>query len=106
MKIVILGNCGCGKTYLADKLADIFNIPVCNLDRVIWQPGTDLFRDNANINKDLDNFIIQDNYIIEGVWGNAIEYILNKDIQNINMFIFIEINLEECKYNILKLYIE
>ena len=106
MKIVIIGNCGCGKTYLAEKLAFQLSsitfqseIPVCNLDRVIWQPNSDLFRDQLDIITDLNTFINQRDYIIEGVWGREIEYILAHD--TVDYLIFIEIPFDECRDNIL-----
>ena len=55
MKILIFGNCGCGKSYLARQLSLLTNIKAVNLDAIMWVSGTDLFRDNADIYNDLDN---------------------------------------------------
>ena len=99
MKILILGNCGCGKTYLASHLANKTGSPLINLDKLMWIPGTDTFRPEHEIYEELDNIILYDNYIIEGVWGLVMEYLIQND--DINLLIFLEINLEECKSNIL-----
>ncbi len=99
MKILIIGNCGCGKTYLATQLTNKTGFPLINLDKIMWIPGTDTFRSETEIYEELDNIILRDNYIIEGVWGLVMEYLINND--DINLLIFLEINLEECKSNIL-----
>lgn len=38
-RIVILGNCGGGKSTLAAQLGDAFDLPVYHLDRLFWKPG-------------------------------------------------------------------
>lgn len=99
MKVLILGNCGCGKTYLAEQLALKSGIKVVNLDRIMWIPETDILRDDKDIENDLQNIMVLENYIIEGVWGKVMEYLLKND--NIDLLVFIEINLDECVSNIL-----
>jgi len=37
MKIFITGNSGCGKTYIANKLAKKYKINFCSLDNLVWQ---------------------------------------------------------------------
>lgn len=99
MKVLILGNCGCGKSYLANKLSLKTGIISVNLDKIMWIPESDIFRNDKDIKKDLDNVIKMDSYIVEGVWGIVMEYLIKND--NIDLLIFLEIDLEECKYNIL-----
>ncbi|HBM16819.1 MAG TPA: hypothetical protein DD381_10820 [Lentisphaeria bacterium] len=38
-KILIIGNCGSGKTTLSKKLSLISNLPVIHLDKHYWNPG-------------------------------------------------------------------
>ncbi len=99
MKLLIFGNCGCGKTYLANQLSLLTNIEVVNLDRIMWIPGTDLFRDSLDIEKDLQNIMKLDNYIIEGVWGKVMEFLITND--KIDLLVFLEVDINECTRNIL-----
>lgn len=39
MKLLIIGNAGCGKTYLAKKLAKKKKIPIYHIDHLWFKPG-------------------------------------------------------------------
>lgn len=39
MKVVIIGNSGSGKTWLARKLAGNASVPLIHLDEIFWEPG-------------------------------------------------------------------
>ncbi len=39
MRISVVGTSGCGKSTLAQRIADIFHIPVIELDAINWQAG-------------------------------------------------------------------
>jgi adenylate kinase family enzyme len=39
MKVLIIGNAGCGKTYLGKKLAKKLNIPLYHIDLIWFKPG-------------------------------------------------------------------
>ncbi|KAH8926476.1 hypothetical protein BT69DRAFT_979629 [Atractiella rhizophila] len=38
-RVVILGNCGVGKSTLGDRLATILDLPILHLDEFFWLPG-------------------------------------------------------------------
>lgn len=38
-RIVILGNCGGGKSTLATQLGAVLDLPVYHLDQIFWKPG-------------------------------------------------------------------
>lgn len=71
MKIHILGGAGSGKSFIAQKLAERYGIPVLELDDIFWnhaernygsraEPET---RDSA-----LEDFVAQDKWIVEGAY--------------------------------------
>jgi adenylate kinase family enzyme len=39
MKLLIIGNAGCGKTYLSKKLAKQQKIPIYHIDHIWFKPG-------------------------------------------------------------------
>ena len=39
MKVVIIGNSGSGKTWLARQLAGNASVPLIHLDEIFWEPG-------------------------------------------------------------------
>ena len=39
MKLLIIGNAGCGKTYLSKKLAKKRKIPIYHIDHLWFKPG-------------------------------------------------------------------
>jgi adenylate kinase family enzyme len=39
MKLLIIGNAGCGKTYLAKKILSQKNIPIFHIDNIWFKPG-------------------------------------------------------------------
>jgi adenylate kinase family enzyme len=39
MRMIVIGNSGSGKSWLATKLADAKGCPVVHLDHIFWEPG-------------------------------------------------------------------
>lgn len=39
MKIVIIGNSGGGKTWLANNLSSIYSAPIIHFNEIFWEPG-------------------------------------------------------------------
>ncbi len=66
-RIIIIGNCGSGKSYFAKKLADKTNLPLVHLDKIYWLGNRETvsrseFDDllQAELNK--EEWIIDGNY--------------------------------------------
>ena len=71
MKIHIIGCSGTGKTYLAKKLSNKYNIPHYDLDNIYWDNSSEKYglktefekRDNL-----LQNILEKDAWIVEGIY--------------------------------------
>ena len=70
MKIHIIGASGAGKTFLANKLASKYNVPVYSLDDLLWDNSCGAYNVKRS-EKERDTMLAQilqnDNWIIEGV---------------------------------------
>lgn len=71
MKLLIIGNAGCGKTYLAKKL-EKKNIPVYHIDHLWFKPGgysSEFERSPKERSLMIKKIMSNKNYIIEGASG-------------------------------------
>ena len=68
MRIAILGNSGSGKSTLAKRLAAGADVPVLDLDTIVWEPKLiAVARSDARVLEDLERFCAgSDRWIIEG----------------------------------------
>jgi adenylate kinase family enzyme len=94
MKIIILGNSGSGKTWLAQRLSNIFGAPVVHLDDFFWEPGG---FDNKRSREEVAHLIQQirdkESWIVEGVFGDLAEHYL--DVAE--FLIWLDIDWKICK---------
>lgn len=60
MKILIIGNAGCGKTFLAKKIEKNKKIPLFHLDKIWFKPG--------GYTKDFERTVKERNIIIENIY--------------------------------------
>ncbi len=71
MRIVIIGNSGSGKTWLAKSLAEKASVSVMHLDEVFWLPnGFNEQRDPTEVSRLIDSKKDKPVWIVEGVYGN------------------------------------
>lgn len=71
MKIHIIGGSGSGKTYLANRLSEEYNIGHYDLDDLLWDNKADSYGVKRNTDERcamLQDILNQDNWIIEGVY--------------------------------------
>jgi adenylate kinase family enzyme len=72
MIILIIGNAGCGKSYLGKKLAKNLKIPMFGIDSIWFKPGgysKDHERTTAERTSFTKNIMSNKSYIIEGASG-------------------------------------
>jgi adenylate kinase family enzyme len=69
MKIHIIGACGSGKTFIARELSKRLGIIHCQLDNLVWKrtDSNNIRYPNEIRDRNLDEIIQQDSWIIEGV---------------------------------------
>ena len=78
-RILIIGNSGSGKSWLAGILSLHLGIEQTSLDKMNWEPGG-FFKekDELIVQVELEELSQKPNWIIEGVYGNLAEIILPK----------------------------
>lgn len=72
MKILIIGNAGCGKSYLGKRLSKILKIPIFCIDSIWFKPGgysKDHERSASERQKVMKDMMANKEYIIEGASG-------------------------------------
>ena len=71
MKIHIIGCSGTGKSYLAKRLSEKYNIPHFDLDDIFWDNSSDRYgvkMPDEKRNQLLDDILRKNDWIIEGVF--------------------------------------
>lgn len=92
-RIVIIGNSGSGKTYLAQRLGDHFGYPIVHLDKLFWEPGGfNNKRPKELVYAEIATLVQGKNWIVEGVFGElAQEFLVNAD-----QLIWLDLDPESC----------
>jgi adenylate kinase family enzyme len=74
-RILIFGNSGSGKSTLAKRLGKDFNVPILDLDTIVWEPNKiAIRRPQKDSEKDLQDFIDNNiSWIIEGCYSTLIK---------------------------------
>ena len=72
MKLLIIGNAGCGTTYLAKKISKSKKIPLFHIDDIWFKPGgygKEFERTTQERSKIIKSIMSRSRYIIEGASG-------------------------------------
>lgn len=66
MRINVTGNAGSGKPTLAQRIASELNMPLIEMDRIIWQPSWQ--RTPAEVSREkLRQLLSSDSWVLDGV---------------------------------------
>ncbi|MBL1209284.1 shikimate kinase [Geminocystis sp. GBBB08] len=97
IKIAIIGNSSSGKSSLALKLVQTFNLAHLDLDLIAWEAQkTPIRRSLSSSLQEIMTFINKnENWVIEGCYGDLIREILPYT----NLLIFLNIGVETCLEN-------
>jgi adenylate kinase family enzyme len=71
-RILIIGNCGAGKSHLAQQLGSKLHIPVVHLDTIYWLPGWKR-RNKEDWQALLEAELRKDTWIIDGNYKGTME---------------------------------
>lgn len=96
-RIVIMGNGGSGKTWLAKRLAARFGLEAVHLDDVYWQPGRyGVARDKGIVIDEVKQLTEGDSWLMEGVYGWLVDVLLPRA----NLFFWLDLGEDECVANV------
>lgn len=96
-RILIFGNGGTGKTWLAREIGAILHRPVIHLDDFRWAPGQyGVARDNQLVFNEVAEAGTADCWLMEGVYG----WLANAVLQRVTSLIWIDLPEEDCVANI------
>ena len=105
MKIHIIGCSGMGKTYLAKKLSNKYNIPHYDLDNIYWDNSSEKYglktefekRDNL-----LQNILEKDAWIVEGIYYKWLE----QSFKDADIIYILDLPKYIYKFRIIKRFIK
>lgn len=93
-KLIIIGNSGSGKTYLAQKIASVFNLPIFHLDKLFWvSESCSEKRPKDIVHQEIVTITEQPKWILEGVFGD----LANIGMSKADILIFLNKDWSECK---------
>lgn len=105
MKIHIIGCSGTGKTYLAEKLSNKYNIPHYNLDNIYWNNSSQGYGIKTSVEKRealFQKILEKDNWIIEGIYYKWLE----QSFKDANIIYILDLPKYICKFRIIKRFIK
>ncbi|WP_156466567.1 AAA family ATPase [Rhizobium sp. Leaf306] len=96
-RVLIFGNGGSGKTWLATRMGEALGHHPIHLDDVHWEPGRyGIARDRQVVDDDVCRIAAQDVWLIEGVYGR----LASLAITRATTLIFLDIADDVCLENI------
>jgi adenylate kinase family enzyme len=101
-RIYILGTIGSGKSFLANRLSKILNIPCYDLDDIFWLNKFNKKRNKMERNQLFQKLCNKKEWIIEGVYSTWVE----EGIKKSDLVIFLDINTLTLLYRTIKRYIK
>ncbi|NKJ72803.1 AAA family ATPase [Rhizobium leguminosarum bv. viciae] len=96
-RVLIMGNGGSGKTWLARRLGEQLRHPITHLDDIHWEPGGyGTARDRTLRDEMVVAAAAEDRWIMEGVYGQLVNLALNR----VTALIWIDLPEEACIANV------
>ncbi len=98
-RIIIIGNNGSGKSFLAKELSAITGLPIVHLDVEFWGPNWEQPTKEKWIMKQ-NEFISKEKWIIDGNHTGTMELRFN----SADLIIFLDINRLVCLFGVIRRY--
>ena len=105
MKIHIIGCSGMGKTYLAKKLSNKYNIPHYDLDNIYWDNSSQKYGIKTEVEKRdklLQKILEKDDWIIEGIYYKWLE----QSFKDADIIYILDLPKYIYKFRIIKRFIK
>ena len=105
MKIHIIGCSGTGKTYLAKKSSNKYNIPYYDLDNIYWDNSSEKYGIKTEVEKRdklLQKILEKDDWIIEGIYYKWLE----QSFKNADIIYVLDLPKYIYKFRIIKRFIK
>ena len=97
-RILIIGNSGSGKSWLAAQLAERLNIREVNLDTIVWQPGGfNQKRPQHEIDLAIQTLAQESSWVVEGVFGALAEQLIDAA----DTLLFLDLDWSVCRDSLL-----
>jgi adenylate kinase family enzyme len=98
-RVVIIGNSGSGKSHLAHALSSARQLPVVELDRLFWQPGSfSEKRPAEEVRASLESTKAQPAWIVEGVFGELAVQVLDRA----DFLVWLDVDWATCRSSLLR----
>ncbi len=96
-RVLIMGNGGSGKTWLARRIGKQLLLPIIHLDDIHWEPGRyGIARDRTLRDEMVRAAAQEDHWIMEGVYGQLVNMVLSR----VTALIWIDLPEEACIANV------
>lgn len=96
-RVLIIGNGGSGKTWLAKRIGSGLKVLVTHLDDIRWAPGQyGIRRDDQLVLQEVVAAGVAHNWVIEGVYGWLAKSVLDR----VTTLIWLDLPEDECIANI------
>jgi len=97
-RVIVIGNSGSGKTTVANRIGNLFSIPVIGLDAFHWQgDGYGRKRDEKEARQLVLQATTAPRWVVEGVFG----WLVDVAVERATALIWLDIPWDECREGLL-----